>query len=395
MRAREHGRVCRLTRWAVVVALVLVPLGAAHALTACGFAIDESFDLQAAIDACYGQGGGTVNIPAGTFTFTSQIVLKSGVALQGAGVDQTILVMPARSVATNLLVGVNISNAAVRDLTIDGSVSTGLVYGIHIWNDTNVTVERVKTVNCSNGIKLDTQGTGFTLRDFTSRGDDLPLYVSNHTDSVFQRFDLADSTSHCMYVAANNHNLVFDDVKIVNPGKWGIQLWYDAGWETPSDNITLSDFDIQGRAALVIGRGYTNVTVSGLKITSTEYECVRLYDPHDVLIEDFTCAGGPCMLGTADSAAVPNAERVTLRNGTYSGTVLCEANIKITDLTIENVSTGATTTTTLASTTTTTQAPTTTTTLAPTTTTTQAPTTTTTVKTNPGRKLSSIFKPRR
>jgi hypothetical protein len=345
MRVREHRRIRSLTRRAVLIALVLVPLWAAHAPAAAA-----SFDLQASINACYAQGGGTVNIPAGTFTFTSPIALKSGVALQGAGIDQTILVMPARSTATNLLMGAGLTNAAVRDLTLNGSVNTGRVYGIHIWNDSNVTVERVKTVNCFTGIKLDTQGSGFALRDWTSRGDALPFYVSNHTDSVFQWLDVADADGPGLYISMNNHDLHFDDVKIANIDTWGVQLWYDGGWDSPSDNIRLSNFDISGRAALVIGRGYTNVTVSGLTAVSTELECVRLYDPHDVLIEDFACAGGPYMLGTADDPTVPNAQRVTLRNGTYTGVLVCEPYIKITNLTLDAVNSSDTTTTRVATT---------------------------------------------
>ena len=355
----------RLARWVLALGFLLVILWPAQA-----FAADGSFNLQAAIDAC--PAGGTVVIPAGTYTCW-EVGLKSGVALQGAGVDKTILTMPAQSTFTNMLRGVNISDVAVRDLTIKCNSENDKVLGIHMWMFSNVTIERVKTVNCAFGIKLDAPGgSNLVLRDYTSRNDGTPLYVSTVTNGLFKGLDISGANGAGIYVGDSNHHLRFDDANISNvtrSGSWGIQLWYDDGWATPSDDIQLTNFTINTENPLVIGAGYTNVRVSGLKVTSTGFTCVEVYNLHDTLvIENFTCSGGDYMLDQVDAHG--SAYGVTLRNGTYSGNVLVYPGSKITNLVIENVAAGSTTTTTQ---------PTTTTTLAPTTTTTQAPTTTTTV----------------
>lgn len=367
--------------WALALSLLILVFSSAPAV-----AVDAPFNLQAAINAC--PVGGTVSIPAGTLTLTSEVALRSGVSLQGAGVDKTILTMPAKSSHTNLLRGAGISNAAVRDLTIRCSAPTDKILGIHLWDCSRVTLERVKTEGCTFGIKADTKGSDLTVRDYTSRGDDLPLYVSHLIGGFFERLDIANSLSVGIYAASHNEHLRFDGVKILDAGKttggkWGIQLWYDYGGA--SSDIELADFDIIGDGGLVIGDGYSNVRVFGLKATATDDECVRLAEAQDVLIEDFSCSGGPYLLGTYDRMSVP-AQRVTLRNGTYAGNVLVYPRAAITGLLIENVSSGsATTSTTKAPTTTTTQVPpvvTTTTTayVPPVTTTTTRPSTTTTTR---------------
>ncbi len=325
----------RGVRWVLALSFLVLVFLSTPAIAA-----DGPFNLQAAINAC--PAGGTVSIPAGTLTLTSEVALRSGVSLQGAGVDKTILTMPAQSSHTNLLRGAGISNVAVRDLTIRCSAPTDKILGIHLWDYSRVTLERVKTERCSFGIKVDTNGSDLTIRDYTSRGDDLPLYVSYLTGGLFERLDLAQPLHHGIYVASHNEHLRFDGVKILDAGKttggvWGIQLWYDYGGA--SSDIELANFDITGAACLVIGDGYSNVRVFGLNVTSTDYECIRLAEAQDVLIEDFSCSGGPYLLGTYDHMSVP-AQRVTLRNGTYAGNVLVYPNAAITGLVVQNVSSG-------------------------------------------------------
>jgi hypothetical protein len=315
---------------------------------------DDTHAIQMAIDAR--PAGGMVAIPAGTYAITVPVVLKSGVSLQGAGVDKTVLTMPAQSAATNLLEGVGVSGVAIQDLTIRCAATSDNVYAIQLSNYTNCTVERVKTVNCRTGIKIDTQGSGFTLRDWTSVGDFLSIYVSNLTGGLFERLDLRP-THMGVYVACNNHRLRFDGVSIASCNSWNIQLWYDSGWADPSSDITLANLTLTGDGCLVIGRGYSNILVTGLnvKATGSGYECVRIHDPRYLTFEGFTASGGPYFLGQSDDPALPPAEHVTLRNGTYSGSVLVSPEVKVTNLVIENVNSS---TATLPPSTTTTMAPT-------------------------------------
>jgi len=56
-----------------------------------GIVANEQPFIQAAIDAAFAAGGGTVRIPKGTYNTTAQIVLKPGVSLVGDGSNNTII----------------------------------------------------------------------------------------------------------------------------------------------------------------------------------------------------------------------------------------------------------------------------------------------------------------
>ncbi len=51
-------------------------------------------DLQQAVDQLAGTGGGTLNLPEGTFPLSGTLVIPSNVRVQGAGPDRTVLVSP-------------------------------------------------------------------------------------------------------------------------------------------------------------------------------------------------------------------------------------------------------------------------------------------------------------
>ena len=62
-----------------------------YGATGNGVVANEQPFIQAAIDAAFAAGGGTVRIPAGTYNITAQIVLKAGVSLVGDGSNNTII----------------------------------------------------------------------------------------------------------------------------------------------------------------------------------------------------------------------------------------------------------------------------------------------------------------
>jgi polygalacturonase len=62
-----------------------------YGATGNGVVSDEQPFIQAAIDAAFSAGGGTVRIPAGTYNIQTQIVLKAGVSFVGDGSDNTII----------------------------------------------------------------------------------------------------------------------------------------------------------------------------------------------------------------------------------------------------------------------------------------------------------------
>src|SRR3990167_1127523 len=119
-------------------------------------------DIQAAIDAVNREGGGTVQLLAKTYTLTSDINMKSNVALVGAGIDVTILDF-ADSSSTLKLVGTSLvikNNIVLKDFTVQNSLAG---YSIQSQYTDFWRIENVK----SNSNDTSTVGFGINnCRDF-------------------------------------------------------------------------------------------------------------------------------------------------------------------------------------------------------------------------------------
>ncbi len=277
-----------------------------------------AFDLQAAINAC--PVGGTVTVPAGTFTCSSTITLKNGVSLQGAGVDQTVLYMPSKSTDTGFLVGKGVSNVAVRDLTLTSPAASGYVYALWFSRYSGVTIERVKVTNCMYALKADTQGTNLTVRDFTCLACGMN-YISNLTTGLFERLDLevltnqvTSSTSHALYLEGNNHGLVFNTVKARGGSGWTVQLYQES---TDSDSVTFNGLDVTGWP-IVISYGFSNVTINNLTAVAQSGPVIEFYGGSNVSVTGFTASGGSSLTGWEYN----QPSGVTFANGTYTGSAL-------------------------------------------------------------------------
>lgn len=95
-------------------------------------------DIQAAINSLPASGG-FVDIPAGTYSVTSDIVLNDNVYLRGAGIDQTILVSNS---GTHVVYKKHGANMGVSDMTINAN--NNATRGIFFWYADNVYTDRVK-----------------------------------------------------------------------------------------------------------------------------------------------------------------------------------------------------------------------------------------------------------
>ena len=84
----------------VVSACLSLSCGARPSIDAAAFVDPRQADcgLQAAIDAAADQGGGVVQVPAGRFPLRRGLVLRSAVAIVGAGTDKTVLVPDRKTV---------------------------------------------------------------------------------------------------------------------------------------------------------------------------------------------------------------------------------------------------------------------------------------------------------
>jgi hypothetical protein len=328
----------------LTLAVVLPQLAAASVVVN----MSDYPSLQAAIDDCYAQGGGTVMIPAGTFTFNSAVWLKTGVSLQGAGIDASVLTMPVQSDYNNLLYGSSVSSVAIRDLTLTSPAATGHVFAIHVSSYSDVTIERIKVTSCEYALKADIQGSNLTVRDFTVR-ECGQVYVSNLTGGLFENLDIEVVEEQiqppggggavdysALYLCANNHDLQFNNLRARGGSGWTIQLWSDYGPTEASDNIEFDGLDVAGWGPLALGYDFSDVRVYNAVFGGgTERPCVRLYGLDDVLIQGFSATGGTYFL---QCWALATNNNVTLRDGIYPSTDLVDQTYgQITNLVVDNV----------------------------------------------------------
>lgn len=115
--------------------------------------------IQAAIDAAYAAGGGTIYLRAGTYLITTLLTWRSGVSVIGSPLNQSTLASAAGLQGACIQVGGNLANPLTdvlfRDIEIDGSAvpSTTQSKGIFI--------TFMKRVRFENVYIHDTTATGF------------------------------------------------------------------------------------------------------------------------------------------------------------------------------------------------------------------------------------------
>ena len=269
--------------------------------------------------------GPSIFLP-GTYYFDSQVVLKSGVTLQGAGIGQTILTMPAKSSQTNLLALIEreqCEHQRPHDLRVRQPPARCLA--LHLSNYSNVTIERVYVTGCEYALKADTcrlqphraglQGSRLADRctSPTSPGGCSRTSTSRLSQQYLYSVDFS-----ALYLCAGNHDLTFNNFRARGGSGWTIQLWSDYGPTEASDNIEFNGLDVAGWGPLALGYDFSDVRIYNAVFGGgTERSCIRLYGLSDVLVDGFSATGGTQLVQCWAGATNYN---VTLKNGTYSGT---------------------------------------------------------------------------
>ncbi|RLA79875.1 MAG: hypothetical protein DRG36_04210, partial [Deltaproteobacteria bacterium] len=118
---------------------------------------DDQIEINQAISDINSTGGGTVHLEAGTYIISDSINLSSNLIFEGEGTEKTTIKIEDGSTKENwaTIAGERISNATIRNLTIDGNkdncpVPNGIngdVNAINLYNSNNLTVENVKMIN--------------------------------------------------------------------------------------------------------------------------------------------------------------------------------------------------------------------------------------------------------
>lgn len=223
---------------------------------------DDTAEIQAAIDAAYAAGGGTVFLGAGTYKVSGTsdksdgaLRLLDNVTLQGAGMGVTIIKVQDGNLYN--LTGIVRTpfnqithDVAMYDLTLDGNRAnntmkidgfyTGVAPG-STRQDYNITVDRVEVKNCS--------GYGFDPHEQT-----LNLRIAN---SVAHHNGLDGFVADFLVNSVYENNLAYAN------DRHGFNVTTSTGGLQLLNNIARDN----GSAGLVIQRGSENIPV-----------------PHDIIV---------------------------------------------------------------------------------------------------------------
>ena len=355
------------------VGITQAPAATTYSVVSYGAVPDDAGDdttaIQTALDAAAATGG-TVTFPAGLFRVTNFLYLSSNTTVSGT-TGQTILFMPPQASAKFFFFGSNLTNTTVERLTLRAGTVQDNVSGASFQKAVNCRLRNLRLENLVWGLKFGDRevATGWAIEDIVARNCRVPMYLSYMADSTFTRLDLqgvgtsGPTTDHNIYLTHDCRRLTFRDVALRRSPGYALHMWTSSVGTTSDilfENLTLDA--TEGRWPLVISTGWTNVTFRNTNMrmkTTTNGVCVLLQSPCDITFDGFTAVGGYALVGTYGGMSSP-AQRITFRNGSYTGPSLQPPDPggrNITDLIMQNValnpSSGSSTTTTVSPTTTT------------------------------------------
>lgn len=190
-------------------------------------ALDDSAGIQAAVDAA--QAGQTVLLPKGTYYLASTVKGKSGVTIKGENRDSTIVKFSGAT-DTYMFYFLNVSNAAIKNMTLDGNNSTVLMSGA---------VSEGGTGNVMSGLKV---------KDFVATEGFGP---------------------HALYGIGTNRLTVSDNT-VTNIGVgsiWGAAV--RVGWNSTNAVIERNTIADTGRGGIFLNDGSSGAIIRGNKITGS------------------------------------------------------------------------------------------------------------------------------
>ena len=263
-----------------LVALALV-LGALAPVPASA-AIQTTADIQAAINAA--PAGGTVTIPAGTFTGSLKISGKSGLTLQGQGAG-TVLQSPGRD---EILGVANSTGITLRNFAVKGDYSVTGQRGVSFnGGNSNVLVEdlTVRDVGFSGIYSNGTLSDAVFRRLTVTHSGDFGIHIQAASTGLISRIVIEDSDTsvfasrkypgHGIYIKrANNVTIRRSSAsrvaKLSGNGSGGYQI-------TQSTNVVIEDsvaYDNAESGFILDGSGATFLRSSGWNNPGGDfYEC--------------------------------------------------------------------------------------------------------------------------
>lgn len=198
---------------------------------------------------------GTLFIPAGTYTVSATLSLKSGVTYRGEG-DKTVIKLANGSTTVNPIIavgsvgGATVSDVAIRDIKVDGNKAnqTTLCIGIDV-----ITGLRVLVTGCH----VDAVN-GYNFH--ASIGASEVAFIGNISTNSYKEAFEAEGASR----------ITFADNIIENAGYAGIYVWADtAGGGTACKDIVITGNTVRnyaqqtGANGIAVDDGASGVTITG------------------------------------------------------------------------------------------------------------------------------------
>ncbi|GAB3466160.1 M10 family metallopeptidase C-terminal domain-containing protein [Azotobacter salinestris] len=271
---------------------------------------DDTDAIQAAINAAYKAGGGTVYLPAGEYRVSGgdeasdgALMIKSNVYMAGAGMGQTVikLVDGWDQKLTGIIRSANgeeTHNYGISDLTIDGNQdnTSGEVDGFYTGYipeedgaDYNVTVERVEIREVSRyGFDPHEQTINLTIRDSVAHDNGKDGFVADfQIDSTFENNVSYNNGRHGFNVVTSSHDIVLRNNVAYGNGANGLVVQRGSEDRSFVYNVQIEGGSYYGNGQEgVLIKMSNNVSLQGAEIYDNGTAGVRVQGGVNVQILD-------------------------------------------------------------------------------------------------------------
>ncbi|SMD13131.1 parallel beta-helix repeat (two copies) [Fulvimarina manganoxydans] len=280
-------------------------------------ATDDSASIQAAIDAAYAAGGGTVVIPKGLFWISADpnnpsagaVEVRSNVTLLGAGIGETVLKLVDNfdeRINGILRTPVNESaeNVVMRDFTIDGNRAnntghqTGFITGVKENDDgrvhKDIVLDHVEVRDCTAyGIDPHEITYDLVVSNCIASGNGTDGIVADFiVGGVFENNISFNNDRHGFNITTSSTDLLIKDNYSYDNGSTGLVVQRGDIFPDGEDNIDWpSDLDIIGgeyygnaREGMLIKLS-DSVNISGVKIYENLRQGIRIEGASNTVID--------------------------------------------------------------------------------------------------------------
>lgn len=325
---------------------------------------DDTAAIGKAIAACKAAGGGTIEMPAGTYIVRGDaanpskgpIELSSNMTLSGAGMGETVIKLADHFDARiNGIVRTaleTVDNVTVTGLTIDGNRANntghqaGFICGIKEGSgktQSNITLDKVEARDCTAyGINPHEITTNMVVTNSVSHGNGLDGFVADAVFGGLYANNLAyDNDRHGFNLQNMTRDLVLQDNEARGNASAGLtvqrgDILPDDGTNLPPvSNITVQGGAYHGNAKEgMLIKLADGVSVSGADIYDNQRQGVRIEGSIDTQIQ-----GNTIRNNSQEADGTYDEVNIRLRTDTVTGTTVYSIGTKIVDNTIS--STGA------------------------------------------------------